>query len=151
MYRDRGWLKIAAWVAGCVAAAVLFVRCGSAHAATCVPDPLATPTPTAKWDQVQSVDLAAYLVEYREVGGTWQRARDFPCDWLDLDEDGIVDTRWCRGPQLDIALQRYGSFSPFTQYEFSVKWRSLSGVESARSTALPICFSPVCARPGPCN
>ena len=124
-------------------------------AAACVPDPLRTPTPVAAWDQAPDADLAGYSLWYREPGGTFQRLRDFPCGWYDLDRppDGIVDVRSCRGADFGIPLQRYcSSCAPGSVYEFAVKARNLAGAESTTfSNALPVCFSPICTRPGPCN
>ena len=151
MTKDRDWLRFAAVVAFFVALAACLSWC-AAHAATCTPDPLATPTPTASWTQNADADLAGYSLWYREPGGTFQKLRDFPCEWWDLDEDGTVDTRWCRGPDLSMPLQRYCSAcAPFTLYEFSVKASDLGGQVSGSSAAISVCFSPICARPGPCN
>ena len=152
MSNDRDWLKLAAVVALFVAIAVCCSWC-AVHAATCTPDPLATPTPVVAWTQNADADLAGYSLYYREPGGTFQRLLDFPCQWYDLDEDGITDTRWCRGPDLGAPLQRYcAACAPLTSYEFAVKAYDLAGNASLLSAALPICFSPICVRGGPpCN
>jgi hypothetical protein len=124
-------------------------------AVACTADPVFTPTPVVVWDQVADANLAGYSLWYREPGGTFQRLRDFPCEWYDTDRppDGMPDVRFCRGADLGIPLQRYcPSCAPLNLYEFAVKARNLAGAESATfSNVLPVCYSPICARPGPCN
>jgi hypothetical protein len=121
--------------------------------AACTVAATETPTPVLRWDAVANADLAGYSLFYREVGGTFQKLRDFPCEWYDLDNDGTNVVRFCRGADLGVPLQRYcPSCVPGTLYEFSAKAYNLSGMSSATySNVVSVCFSPVCERGLPCN
>lgn len=115
--------------------------------------PCATPTPTFRWDAVPDADLAKHELYVNEPGGVPQKLVDLPCTFLDLDEDGIADMRFCRGVDLDIPVQRYcPACQPFLDYEFRVKACDITGLCSvAFSNVDHACFSPLCVAPGPCN
>lgn len=162
-HSDKDIVKIFAVVVLFVALAVVLARCATseASAATCTPLPTctaalttncATPTPVASWDASTALDIAGHSLYYREPGGTWQKLLDFPCEWYDLDADSVMDIRFCRGPDLGVPLQRYcATCATGTAYEFAVRAYDLTGNVSGYSAALPVCFSPVCVRPGPCS
>ena len=115
--------------------------------------PCATPTPTFQWDQVADLDLAKYQLYYNEPGGVPQLLVEFPCEWHDLDMDGTFETRFCRGADIPIPMQRYcPSCQPLIDYEFRVKACDLAGNCSAAFSNMDhACFSPICTAPGPCN
>ena len=113
-----------------------------------------TPTPVFTWAQVNHADLAGYKAYYNEPGGTPQLIRDIPCVWDDRSDppDGVKETRTCIGPDVWLAIQREGNFTPGVSYEFRFKAYTRSGAVSALfSDPLPMCFRPLCAKPGPCN
>lgn len=156
MKQEKNWLAIigALLVGIGFALALAWIFAGDARAATCTPDSLSTPTPTLSWKQNPDLDLGGYRLYYREIGGTWQTLRDFPCEWYDMSEppDGTMDVRFCRGPDLDIPLQRYcASCLSFTNYEFSLGAFDLTNQWSSRGNTVAVCFSPICVKPGPCN
>lgn len=115
--------------------------------------PCATPTPTISWDQITNADLAGYDVYEREPGAPFQFLVRLPCEWNDLDMNGTAESRFCRGPDLGAALQRYCPWcAPYTLHEFAVIAYDTAGNQSQNfSNVLSVCFSPICARPGPCN
>jgi len=117
--------------------------------------PCETPTPVITWDQVPDADLKGYSLYYNEPGGTPQLVRDIPCVWDDRSDppDGIKETRTCLGPDVWLALQREGNFTPGRAYEFRVKALDMDGNRSAEySNVLTVCFRPLCAiRTGPCS
>lgn len=115
--------------------------------------PCASPTPTISWDQVTDLDLGGYDIYQREPGLPLQLLQRIPCDWNDLDQDGTPESRFCRGPDLSLPLQRYcPTCAPFTVHEFAVMAYDTAGNQSANfSNVVSICFSPICTRPGPCN
>ena len=111
-----------------------------------------TPTPVIAWDSVADIDLAGYTLYYNEPGGVPQKIRDIPCEMRDHDGDGVAETRVCFGPDIWIALQREGNFIPGTAYEFYVKAYDAEGhISSHFSNVLPVCFRPLCVKPGPCS
>jgi hypothetical protein len=107
----------------------------------------ATPTPMLQWDAVETVDLESYLLYVREDGGPLTFVTALPCEWadLDLDDDGLLDTRVCRGADIAIPVQRYcATCAPFGLYEFAVKARDLLGRESVLySNPVVICTTPI--------
>ena len=137
------------------------------HAASCTPlrvcnpnvvPPITTacetPTPVITWDQVPDSDLKGYTIYYAEADGVPQLMRDINCVWDDRSDppDGVKETRTCIGPDVWLALQREGTFTPFTAYTFWLKAIDTTGNRSlAFSDPLPMCFRPICVKPGPCN
>ena len=115
--------------------------CGGAVTVNC-----ATPTPVIRWDAVVGADLAGYRLYIRDNGGPLVRVAELPCEWLDLNDDGVFDTRICRGVDFGIPIQRHcATCAPISLYEFSVKAYDLFGVESvAYSDAISVCMPPVC-------
>jgi hypothetical protein len=116
--------------------------------------PCASPTPTIQWDQNVDFDLAGYDLFWRVAGsGSFGLLQRFPCDFDDLDGDGTLETRWCRGADFAVPLQRYcPGCQPGQDYEFAVTAYDSSGLTSlAYSNVVSVCFSPICAAPGPCN
>ncbi len=107
--------------------------------------PCATPTPVLMWDHVPDADLAAYVVLERDPGGNWSTLGEIPCEWGDVDEDGINDTRLCRGADFGLPIQRYCPYcAPFTLHEFSVLAKDDAGnLSVAPSTMISVCFSPI--------
>lgn len=115
----------------------------------------ASPTPVVMHDQIADATLAGYSLFYREPGGIFQKLVDWPCDWSDSDEDGIIDTRTCRAADLGAPIQRYCPLcAPFNEYEFAVKAYDIAGIYSANySNVVSICMPPICdvVGHGPCN
>jgi len=115
--------------------------------------PCATPTPVISWDHVPDADLAGYDIYENEPGFPRQLLVRQPCEWSDLDEDGTLEFRFCRGPDLDAAIQRYCPWcTPYTEHEFAVTAYNTAGNSSAAfSNVVSICFPPICTFPGPCS
>lgn len=115
--------------------------------------PCATPTPTLAWDQVPDADLAGHDLYEREPGAPFQLMVRIPCEWEDVDENGTGDVRYCKGIDLDAAVQRYCPWcTPYTLHEFAVTAYDTAGNSSpAFSNVVSICFSPICVAPGPCS
>jgi hypothetical protein len=139
-----------------IPAVLLIVACTPLQTCTAVlTTDCATPTPCIAWDQVTDTDLAGYELNRREPGGTWQVERDFPCEWFDTNDppDGSDDVRLCRGPDLDVPLQRYcPSCAPFNEYEFCVRAYDSTGNRSVDcSNTVTVCFPPLCVPQGPCD
>jgi len=108
----------------------------------------ATPTPVLQWDAVADLGLAGYRL-FRDGAAL----ADVPCWYLDTDADGVPDQRICPGADFGIPVQRYcADCQPFVSYNFQVKAYTIGGHASADlSNVVPVCFSRICARPGPCN
>jgi hypothetical protein len=70
---------------------------------------------------------------------------ELPCEWGDLDDDGIFETRNCRGADFSIPVQRHCPFCyDYSLYEFAVKARDLFGRESELfSNPIAICMPPI--------
>ncbi len=115
--------------------------------------PCATPTPTLKWDLVADPDLAGHDLYEREPGGPSQLIATIPCRWNDFDGDGVGDAEWCSGVNLDLSLQKAcPGCLPNTLHEFAVLAYDTAGNRSVTfSNWVSVCFSPVCAAPGPCS
>ena len=116
--------------------------------------PCATPTPIVRWDQVVDSDLAGYSLYFRDTGGAgYSWLGDLPCVWLDLDEDGIDETRFCLGADFGIPLQRWCPMcAPYQSYEFVVKaYDTAYNLSVDYSNSVEVCFSPICVAPGPCS
>ena len=111
--------------------------------------PCETPTPVLTWDPVPDADVAGYSIWYNEPGGTPQKLRDLPCEMHGVGADAV---RMCRGPDIWTPLQREHDFTPGVAYEFRVKAYDVAGNESLEwSNVVPVCFRPLCVRPGPCS
>lgn len=124
---------------------------------TCLPDfsnsPCATPTPVLEWDLNSEPDLKGYQLFVGQPGDQLQLVADLPCELTDLDGDGTAEHRFCRGAHLGIPLQRHcPACAPLFEYEFGVKAVDTAGNLSDNFLAIiPVCFSQLCAPPGPCN
>jgi hypothetical protein len=110
--------------------------------------PCATPTPCFQWNPVADADLAGYKVYVDGV-----LLVTLPCEWFDADENGIPDTRFCRGADAPIPLQRYcPACQPFFSYTVTVKAYDTANNESLLfSNPDSACMSPICVAPGPCS
>lgn len=135
--------KIAGVIALGVVAAVGLGYCGRACAA-CAPDATYTPTPTVKWTAPPDPNLAGHTVEYRALGGVYQKLADIPCQPVRVFKNGTRGPKICPGADLDIPLQRYcPSCSPLSAYEFRVvAWDALRNTSGA-TAEVSVCFSPV--------
>lgn len=114
--------------------------CGGAVTVNC-----ATPTPVVGWHEVDDYALAGYRLYVRDNGDPLVRVADLPCEWDDIDEDGVLETRICRGADFYVPVQRHcATCAPMNLYEFAVKAYDLLGRESvAYSNAIAICMPPV--------
>lgn len=137
---------------------VVFAAVACTPLRSCVSDGdlnCATPTPMLRWDYPSTRDaLDGFDLYSREDGGPMLLASTLPCDFYDADEDGVKETRLCRGLDFGIPVQRYcASCAPYGLREFAVKAKGITGVASAFSSAVSICMSPECdlATRGQCN
>lgn len=107
--------------------------------------PCASPTPTLKWDAVPDLDIAGYDLYQRDPGGPFVLVQRIACEWLDLDEDGTPETRFCKGVDFDLAIQKVcPACAPNTEHEFAVLAYDTAGNTSAAySNIVSICLSPI--------
>jgi len=138
-------------VVGACALVVLVGFC-TRQLAACVPD---NPTPAVKWDLIPGTANPPVLGDsllYRLPGGTWQLLRQFPVEWNDIDEDGTNETRFRRGVDLPVPVQRYcPSCQPLSLYEFSVQSYTSAGTYGNQTNFVSVCFPKLCVRGSPCN
>lgn len=131
-----------------IAALLLAVACSPLPTCTepITVSPCASPTPMLAWDKFSNSNLSGYDLYYRESGGAFQLLKKLPCQWLDLDADGSYETRFCRGVNLPIPLQRVcPSCLPFNEYEFAITAYDFDGGTLAgQSNVETVCFSPIC-------
>jgi hypothetical protein len=115
--------------------------------------PCATPTPTLRWDHNTTGGLAGYRLRARQGGEAFVVVADLLCEWSDRDEDGIDETRFCRGGEFDIPVQRYCEVCvPGQEYEFVVTaFNGLWQESVVPSNPVTECMPPLCVPPGPCN
>lgn len=114
-------------------------------AAACVPSPAFTPTPVVVWDQAgPTTELWGYELAYSLPGGTPQKLVDLKCEWSDIDGDGVDETRFCRGWNAPLPVQRYcSSCQPFQLYDFYVRGIRLNGTRTTYDGPEAVCFSPI--------
>jgi hypothetical protein len=98
-----------------------------------------------QWDPVVSSMLAGYELFARTGGANLQMVSHLDCEWADLDEDGVFDTRLCRGADFSIPVQRHcPGCADGVIYELAVKAYDLLGVRSAQySPTITICMPPL--------
>jgi len=120
-------------------------------AAVCTPLTTFTPTPTLKWDASAASDIGGHFLYRCPDSGPCVPIATLPCEWSVSEDDG-VPFRFCRGADLDIAVQKYGDFPANTTQTFRVAPYDVSGnVQPVLSSSVTICMSPVCTAPGPCQ
>jgi len=104
----------------------------------------ATPTPVLAWDEVTSDVLAGYRVYSRTGGDALKLTSTLPCEWADLDEDGVFESRNCRGSSFGVPVQRFDLVQPGVLYEFSIKAYDLFNQESPLfSNPIEVCCPPI--------
>jgi len=120
-------------------ACVAVPTCSATRTTNC-----ATPTPMVAWDGVESDMLAGYRVYSRVGGQPMVLAATLPCEWADLDEDGVFETRNCRGASFAVPIQRFNGINPGTSYELAIKAVDLLDRESLLySNPIYICAPPL--------
>jgi len=94
--------------------------------------------------------MAGHILYRYLDNGSYTPIGVFPCEWSVSEDDGS-ETRFCRGADLDVAVQRYGDWPANTTQQFKVAAYDTSGNISALSSSITVCMSPICTAPGPCQ